>query len=124
MNRVFTDTSNLDRLISRIEGNTEEIIKAIAFQVEALAKLYAPVDTGALRASIYVRFSDSNPETTVTVEELPKPSSQFGAVIGPSVEYAIYVEFGTSIMSAQPYLVPALREVERQLEEYFRNIVK
>jgi len=124
MNRVYTDTRNLDRLIANIPGNTEEIIKVIAFQVEAIAKTLAPVDTGALRLSIYVRFSDSNPTTTVTVEELPKPSTKFSAVIGPSVEYAIYIELGTSTMSAQPFLLPALRQIEHQLETYFRNIVK
>lgn len=124
MSRILYDTRNLDRLISNIPGKTEEVIKAVAFQVEAIAKRLAPVDTGALRNSIYVRFSDSNPSTTVTVEELPKPTNQFSAVIGPSVEYAIYVELGTSFMSAQPYLLPALREVEQQLEQYFRKLTK
>lgn len=124
MTRILYDTRNLDRLIANLPGNTEEVIKSVSFQVEAIAKRLAPVDTGALRNSIYVRFSDSNPSTTVTVEELPKPTNQFSAVIGPSVEYAIYVELGTSFMSAQPYLLPALREVEQQLEQYFRKLTK
>lgn len=35
-------------------------------------------------------------------------------IVGTSVEYAAYVEFGTSKMKAQPYLRPAVREVFTQ----------
>jgi hypothetical protein len=31
--------------------------------------------------------------------------------VGTNVEYAVYVEFGTSKMRAQPYLRPAVKEV-------------
>lgn len=34
-------------------------------------------------------------------------------VVGTNVEYAAYVEFGTSRMKAQPYLLPAARRVAR-----------
>ena len=34
--------------------------------------------------------------------------SNFAAVISADTEYAVFVEFGTSKMAAQPYLVPAL----------------
>jgi len=36
-------------------------------------------------------------------------------VVGTNVRYSIFVEMGTSDMSAQPYLGPAAREVEREL---------
>lgn len=39
-------------------------------------------------------------------------------VVGTNVEYAAYVEFGTSKMSAQPYLRPAARQVARDPERY------
>jgi hypothetical protein len=32
-------------------------------------------------------------------------------VVGTNVEYAVYVEFGTSKMAAQPYLRPAAKKV-------------
>jgi len=35
-------------------------------------------------------------------------------IVGTSVEYAAFVEFGTSKMQAQPYLRPAVREVFTQ----------
>ena len=121
--RVFTDTTNLNRLIDRIPGNKRELVKSIAFQVEALAKMKAPVDTGALRNSIYVSLLDSHTPPKEATENLPVPDNDVTAFVGPSVEYAIYQELGTSFMEPQPYLLPALREVERQLEKFARVIV-
>jgi len=37
-------------------------------------------------------------------------------IVGTDVEYAIYVEFGTSRMQAQPYLRPAVRRAVRKLD--------
>jgi len=37
-------------------------------------------------------------------------------VVGSNVEYAIFVEMGTSRMEAQPYLFPAAREAERSIQ--------
>jgi hypothetical protein len=120
--RVYTDTTRLNRLIERIPGNTETVIKTIAFMIEALAKMKAPVDTGALRSSIYVATHQSNNPPSEATESLPNPSTRFSAVIGPSVEYGIHQELGTSQLDAQPYMIPALREVERQLEDGFRPL--
>ena len=64
--------------------------------VEREAKKGCPVDTARLRSSI---------TSSVFHEGLFK---QVGKV-GTDVEYASYVEFGTSRMSAQPFLFPALR---------------
>ncbi len=120
--RVTTDTTRLNRLIDRIPGNRKKAIKAVGFRVEALAKMKAPVDLGNLRNSIYMRSSEENPVSELATEELPKPPES-SVYIGPSVEYGIYQELGTSVMEAQPYLLPALREVESELEESFGVLV-
>lgn len=121
--KVFTDTTRLNQLINQINPNSEAFIKAIGFQIEALAKMKAPIDTGALRNSIYTRTSNNNQVPQESTEELPKPSTEFSVVVGPSVEYAIYQELGTSVMQAQPFMLPALREVERQLEQHARILI-
>lgn len=72
-------------------------LKKIAMTAERHAKLACPVDTGRLRNSI----SNTNDKNT--------------AYIGTNVEYAPYVEMGTSRMKAQPYLKPA---IEEHLAEY------
>lgn len=120
--RVFTDTRNLNNLIRRIPQRARDRVRAVAFQVEALSKIKAPVDTGSLRNSIYVAMKDSNKPPAEATEQLPEPKDSLTAFIGPSVEYAIYQELGTSQMAPQPFMLPALREVERQLEQHFRSI--
>lgn len=37
-------------------------------------------------------------------------------VVGTNVEYAVYVEFGTRYQDAQPFLFPAAREAERNMD--------
>ncbi len=71
---------------------TQEVLNAGAVLVHGEAILRCPVDTGNLRSSL--NFSVSEDE----------------AEIGTPVEYAPYIEYGTSRMAAQPYLRPALDE--------------
>lgn len=93
--------------ITQLAQSAEKIQQGIAKGVaeggkivEANAKSLCPVSTeetrpggphGELRASI---LSEASGNT---------------AVIGTNKEYAIYVEFGTYKMAAQPYMVPALK---------------
>lgn len=115
--RVTSDTRRLNNIISHSDRNNKNFIKAIGFSVEALAKMKAPVDLGNLRSSIYTATNKSNdmPEIPdLEREQLPKPDRD-SVYIGPSVEYGIFQELGTTIMDAQPYMIPALREIEDQL---------
>lgn len=76
-------------------------------RVVRIAQQKAPVDTGKLESSI---------EGTVKTD-----GDNIVMLVGSPVEYAIYVEAGTSKMAAQPYLRPAL---EQGLEEYEKDIGK
>lgn len=115
------DTRVLNRILSHIDDHSHRMVRKVAFAVEALAKTKAPVDTGALRASIYTRTHDANPfpditeRADVTRVELP-PAMTGEAVVGPTVDYGIDQELGTSRFAAQPYLTPAVAEVTRDLE--------
>ena len=66
-----------------------------AVAIEERAKEIVPVDTGALQESIHVEKGDQLGEYRVVASE----------------PYAAFVEFGTSKMAAQPYLIPAWRQV-------------
>lgn len=74
----------------RAKAETRADVFKLAIVVQNEARRLAPVDTGRLRSSI-------------TVKRTPD-----GAVVGSNVEYAPYVEYGTSRMAAQPYLRPAV----------------
>lgn len=65
-----------------------------AIRVEGNAIRQCPVDTGRLRSSI--------------THALETDSDGLVAKVGTNVEYAAFVELGTSRMRAQPYLRPAL----------------
>lgn len=85
-----TYTGSLSSLASGIEAAVSEAVAAGAEVVADNARSVCPVDTGALRDSIAVTQSGTNAE------------------ISANTDYAAYVEFGTSKMAAQPYLVPSL----------------
>jgi HK97 gp10 family phage protein len=70
-----------------------------AADVKALAKQLAPVRTGHLRSSIYAKIQE------------------WVAEIGAEATYALFVEFGTRYMQAQPFLYPAIQEYLPRLEE-------
>jgi HK97 gp10 family phage protein len=80
-----------------------ETVAETAFDVEARAKVLCPVDTGTLRRSIHTVFSNGG----------------LKALVGPSVAYSIYVEFGTRFMAARPYMRPAAALVLRMLPGRF-----
>jgi HK97 gp10 family phage protein len=100
MNEIKLDTRELERIAARLNTNTRQVIEGLAFEVEARAKEFAPVDTGAMRASIFTEI-----EATGAVV----------ARVGPSVEYAPFVELGTYKMGAQPFLMPALQTIVYKL---------
>lgn len=123
---VEVDTSRLDRILRNLEGNIEEALSAVGFSVEGKAKNNAPVDTGALRNSIYTRAYSrdgesmaramvraANPQAEIT--PLPAPESRNVVHVGPSVNYALYVEFGTNRMGARPFLSQAVRDVTDEM---------
>lgn len=75
---------------------TKTAVAKAAFDIEGNAKTIVPVDTGNLKNSIQTALEPGG----------------LGATVGPrNVEYAIYVEFGTYKMRAQPYMRPAAEKV-------------
>jgi HK97 gp10 family phage protein len=73
---------------------TNEDLVAGAEVIMQKARDLCPVDTGFLRDSAFI--DDQSAEV----------------LIGFSAEYASYVEFGTYKMEAQPFLRPAIDEME------------
>ncbi|SEO71423.1 phage protein, HK97 gp10 family [Halorientalis persicus] len=90
---------DLDDLADALEAAADEVDEAVdagvqktAFQMEGTAKRHAPVDTGALRASIQARRLNVG-----------------RWAVGSSMEYAADVEYGTAPHPITPDDADALR---------------
>ena len=101
---VTVDVSQLNRLAVGLDHLADDVIeqaeaavKKTALDIEATGKAFAPVDTGALRNSI-----------GHDIEGDLRRSGRIEAEIGPTVEYAPFVEFGTSRTAPQAFMGPAL----------------
>lgn len=87
---VVVKHNKLGRIAAHLKPLASQVVRKAALDVEAHAKTLVPVDTGALSNSIQA-------ETT----------GDLSAVVAAGMEYAPYVEYGTSHGPAQPYLTPA-----------------
>lgn len=79
------------RLVEGVTFNdVQEVVKRNGAELQHNMQRRAPVDTGFLRRSIGITMTNSG----------------FSVEIGPTADYASYVEYGTRFMSAQPYVRP------------------
>ncbi len=92
-------------LAAKPDETVREIGKAIeksVYKVNERAKRNSPVDTGRMRASISKTVSERAMEGEVAV----------------GVKYGIYVHEGTRRMKGRPFLGDAVRESEKEIENY------
>lgn len=92
---VFKLAATFTRSAGQIGAAAALVVRATAFRVEADAKALSPVDTGNLRNSISASIEGDGRFSSVSAE------------IGPTAEYAPFVEYGTSRMGPQPFMAPA-----------------
>lgn len=102
-----------DKVPQEVEQKVEEHVEKTAYKIEADAKRLAPVREvagGTLRRSIKTKFTGTGKDKMAT--------------IGTNVKYARYVEFGTSKMNAQPFLIPAFIMHRTNFEIKLKRIIK
>ena len=92
---VRLQQAELARLVTGKDGPVYRDLNQRANRVRNAAKRLAPVDRGTLRNSIQ--------------QEIRSGAGGLTARVGTNVEYAVYQEFGTKYMRAQPFLAPALQ---------------
>lgn len=98
--------NHFPKIAAGLEGKAEAIVAKAALDIEAGAKLRAPVDTGTLRASIQAsRVGPAHWRVTV------------------GVDYGLYVEMGTRHMAAQPYLHPAVQAAEATFRQAMKGLL-
>lgn len=102
----ITDNSPLFK--AALERAIENGLEAIGMTAETYAKKDCPVDTGRLRNSI----------------DHAVASNEDAVYIGTNVEYAPYVELGTSRQTAQPFLKPAASEHSAEYKRIMEAALK
>jgi len=127
---IELDTAELDRIQRELGWRVDTVIRRMAFEMEGFAKQEAPLDTGALRNSIYTnttkgsKFAKAdaaakakNPDVETTA--IPEAGGDVIAVVGACVTYAAAQETGAPKRNvpAHPYLVPAAEKVRAKLAD-------
>jgi HK97 gp10 family phage protein len=129
------NTGPLTKLTESFRKEASKVIRMAAFEIEGDAKMNCPVDTGALRASIYtttynmdgrqaaVAEADtvywSNKEGADVSKGLPlsppppQPADELTAYVSVGMKYGIHVEYGTSRMAARPFMEPAAERARK-----------
>lgn len=87
---IYTLANDLKVSGAKAKKTAGAVIRKTAADIAADAINLSPVDTGNLKSSIGV-----------------KKVGALEAEIGPTAEYGIYLELGTSRMPAQPFMGPA-----------------
>lgn len=93
---------NTQAVIDAFPSAINRALEAIGLKCEGYAKKECPVDTGRLRNSI-----------THTID-------RDSAYVGTNVEYAPFIELGTTKRKPKPFLVPAATEHA----DVYRNLLK
>lgn len=128
MNTIKLDTAVLDRLIAKSPEMMDKAVRATAFDVEGVAKQGAAVDTGAMRASIFTKTHQGSnmpagvPGDAELSDPTPGTPPLMTAYVAPGVNYAYWVEFGTTRMSAQPFLTPAVEKADEFFITHLKQI--
>jgi len=108
---VKVDIEKLSKMNVGFQDKIKAVVQIAARNIETDAKQrmtdWPAVDTGDTRSSIFV-----SPGT---------PS--FTQQIGPTTEYAPFIEFGTRYMSARPFMIPALEKEAPRFEEALEQII-
>lgn len=126
---------NLDRRLAALalvgkKSNLELALTAGGLKIANRAKSKAPYITGTLRRSLHVGgFTTLTPDFNASepYDDLGKDAGADSAAVikvGTNLEYARYVEFGTSRRTATPYLRPAFDETKDAAIQEVREALK
>lgn len=90
-------TSHIDDALRQADSAAQRALEMCGLLAEKYAKALCPVDTGRLRNSITHQTDETS------------------TMVGTNVEYAPYVELGTSKKGARPYIAPS---IQNHIREY------
>lgn len=98
----------MDSQSKEVQEEVKDSIDRAARGVQKDAKMMVPVVTHRLQDSIGIEIKDEG----------------YTAVIGTNVEYAIYVEYGTTYKDGKPYMTPAYIRNRDKLKRDLKKALK
>ena len=122
-----------DTKTSMVAGTGREYKRGKKIHRASVAGQPPAVDTGRLRASIAVNWTNSglpngkviNPKQSEDgISMPPSENGKFTGRVGTNVEYALPLEFGTVKMGPRPYLRPAFEKNISKIRALFENLIK
>lgn len=137
-------SNTIGKLIDRLGQNMHAIVDQAATDIQARASQTAPVDTGALRNSIYVNngtdsdynervsvasslnpemiaLEEIDPEFVIAVATSPGDAA-YVSVVGVAADYGLFQELGTRHMRAQPFMLPSALGVQGDFETAMTHV--
>lgn len=119
-----------DDFLPEIAAALDPVVKALLTKVAQAtveaAKANAPVRSGFLQSSIYYRTADASTYgegvvpgvgDSYMLPEVEAPSGDEVVVISAAADYALFVEYGTHKMAAEPFLTPAVATLTAALND-------
>jgi HK97 gp10 family phage protein len=104
----FKVTSYVQKAIKANAAGTRKGMITTAINVTSQAKSLAPVDKGQLRGSIMYKAGTGEEGGLTEGQALTGKVDKGSIIVGSAVEHAVYQEYGTRKMAAQPFLRPAV----------------
>jgi phage protein, HK97 gp10 family len=99
-------SADIARAAATTGVRAQQVVRKTAYDIERTAKNLVPVDTGNLKSSI--GHSDARAVGR---------SGSLAIEIGPTANYGLFVEFGTSRMAPQPFMGPAADQHQGAFEQ-------
>ena len=126
---LIVKVDNSAEVLAEMEASVKRALNAVGIQAERHAKDACPVKTGRLRGSITYATEDKHGagESPAKPEDwdMHATPEEKSVYIGTNVEYAAFVENGSSKRKKKPYLRPALEnygnEYQQIIERYLRG---
>lgn len=133
---VEINSAVCDKLIATLDDEADKVVRKYAFKIQADSQMAAPVDTGALRNSAFTKTSqgstyqgaasaarNKNPDARIE-DDISEDVDKGQAIIAYPMEYAIYVELGTSKMPARSFLTSAAESNKNDFEQALKDLIK
>jgi HK97 gp10 family phage protein len=79
-----------------------------------------PSEAGQPPHQFTSRLADSLPEA----RDVKTEPNRIVGIIGSTVSYARFLEFGTRYMAARPFIRPAVAQTEKKISRIIRNILR